>query len=127
MPLQAIRTEKAPAAIGPYSQGIAAGSWCFVSGQIGLDPTTGELVGTDFASQARQAIENMRQIVEAGGASLAAVTAVDVYVTDIKNFAEFNQIYQAYFETHHPARALVEVSALPKGALVELKCIVYRG
>ena len=125
MPLQTIQTDHAPAAIGPYSQGIAAGQWRFVSGQLGLDPATGELAGTTFTAQARQAIENMRQIVLSSGATLEAVTAVDVFITDMGKFAEFNQICQEYFNTHRPARAVVEVSALPKGALVELKCIVF--
>ena len=119
-----IQTDKAPAAIGPYSQGIAAGPWRFVSGQLGMDPDSGELVGPDIAAQSRQALENLRQIVMAGGGGLTDVVAVDVFLTDMGTFAEFNEIYQEFFSEHRPARAVVEVSALPRGACVEVKCIV---
>lgn len=125
MPLKAIQTDKAPAAIGPYSQGIAAGPFRFVSGQVGLDPSTGKLVGQDFSAQARQVLQNMQQIVEAGGCSLQQVVAVDVFLTDMGKFAAFNEIYKEYFTDHRPARAVVEVSALPIGAQVEAKCVVY--
>ena len=127
MECKVIQTNNAPSAIGPYSQGIAAPPWLFVSGQIGLNPETGELVGPDLASQARQALENLRQIVLAAGCDLNCVTAVDVFVTDMGDFAKFNAIYTEYFSAHRPARAVVEVSALPKGAKVEIKCIAYRG
>jgi len=120
---QAIQTDKAPAAIGPYSQGIKLGSLLFASGQIGMHPETGELVSTDFSSQARQALDNLLHVVKAGGSGLDQVASVDVYLTDMGKFAEFNQIYQEYFSEHRPARAVVEVSTLPKGALVEIKCI----
>ncbi|MBL7181381.1 MAG: RidA family protein [Pseudomonadota bacterium] len=123
MLLKVVQTDRAPAAIGPYSQGIAAASWLFVSGQLGLQPETGELAGPDFGSQARRALENLRQIVQAGGGSLKDVAAVDVFLTDMGKFAEFNQIYAEYFSDHRPARAVVEVRALPKGARVEIKCI----
>jgi 2-iminobutanoate/2-iminopropanoate deaminase len=99
----------------------------FVSGQLGMNPETGELTGPDCASQARQALENMRQIVQAGGCSLKDVAAVDVFLTDMTNFAEFNDIYAEYFADHRPARAVVEVRALPRDAVVEIKCIAYRG
>ena len=123
MECKVVQTDRAPAAIGPYSQGIAATPWLFVSGQLGIKPETGELVSPDFAPQARQALENLRKIVLAAGSNLNQVTAVDVFVTNIENFAEFNKIYVEYFSEHRPARAVVEVSALPKGALVEIKCI----
>jgi 2-iminobutanoate/2-iminopropanoate deaminase len=124
MAIQAIKTDQAPAAIGPYSQGISAGSFHFVSGQLGLDPQTGELVGDDLAGQAKQALENLKQIIEAAGCSLNQVVAVDVFLTDMGNFLEFNAIYEAFFAGHKPARAVVEVSALPKGGCVEMKAIV---
>jgi 2-iminobutanoate/2-iminopropanoate deaminase len=127
MECRVIQTDQAPSAIGPYSQGIAMGSWLFVSGQLGMRPQTGELVSTDFAPQARQALENLRQIVLAAGCDLNCVTAVDVFVTDMGDFAEFNGIYAEYFSEHRPARAVVEVSALPKGAKVEIKCIACAG
>lgn len=127
MKCNVIQTDQAPSAIGPYSQGIAVGSWLFVSGQLGMGPQTGELVSSDFGLQARQALENLRQIVLAAGCDLNCVTAVDVFVTDMENFAEFNGIYTEYFSEHRPARAVVEVSALPKGAKVEIKCVAYTG
>lgn len=120
---KAIQTDKAPAAIGPYSQGIKLGSLIFASGQIGMDPETGEMVSADFSSQAHQALENMLHVVKAGGSDRDQVAAVDVYLTDMGTFAEFNRIYQEYFSEHRPARAVIEVSALPKGARVEIKCI----
>jgi 2-iminobutanoate/2-iminopropanoate deaminase len=123
MEMTVIQTRTAPAAIGPYSQGILCGSMLFVSGQIGIHPETGELVSPDLLAQARQAIENMHQILRAAGADLKQVTAVDVYLTDIPRFSEFNAVYQEYFTDHKPARAVIEVSGLPKGAKVEIKCI----
>ncbi|MCF8080275.1 MAG: RidA family protein [Desulfobacterales bacterium] len=126
MKRKSITTDKAPSAIGPYSQGIAAGPWLFVSGQLGMNPQTGELVGKDLASQARQALENLTAVVEAGGGTLADVTAVEVFLTDMGDFAEFNGIYAEYFGAHKPARAAIGVAALPKGAAVEIKCIALR-
>jgi 2-iminobutanoate/2-iminopropanoate deaminase len=124
MSLKVIATQKAPAAIGPYSQGISAGSWHFISGQLGLDPATGELVSGDLSGQARQALKNLQQVVEATGCTLNDVAAVDVFLTDMGEFATFNGIYQEFFSEHKPARAVVAVRALPKGACVEIKCIV---
>ncbi len=126
MTLNAIHTDRAPEAIGPYSQGIDAAPFLFVSGQLGLAPDTGELVGPDLASQARQALENLKQILEAGGCSLNDVVAVDVFLTDMGKFVEFNGIYADYFSDHKPARAAIEVSALPKGGCVEIKCVACR-
>ena len=127
MDCKVIKTDRAPAAIGPYSQCIEVAHWLFVSGQLGMQPETGELVSPDFAPQARQALENLQQIVLAAGCDLNFVTAVDVFVTDMGDFAKFNEIYTEYFSAHRPARAVVEVSALPKGAKVEIKCIAYSG
>ncbi len=121
-----VGTDKAPSAIGPYSQGIAAGPWLFVSGQLGMNPQTGELVGDDLTSQARQVLENLKAVVEAGGCALADVVAVEVFLTDMGGFDEFNGIYAEYFGTHKPARAAIGVAALPKGAAVEIKCIAIR-
>ena len=123
MKLQSVQTDKAPAAIGPYSQAIDTGSLLFVSGQLGMIPQSGELVSSEFAPQANQALENLKQIVMDGGSDLTRVVAVDVFVTDMAKFAEFNQIYQKFFNDHRPARAVIEVSGLPKGALVEIKCV----
>lgn len=121
-----IQTNEAPAAIGPYSQGIVAGDLVFVSGQLGLDPQTGELKGADLESQARQALSNLQAVLKAAQCDLNHVTAVDVYLTDMGTFAEFNAIYESYFDTHKPARAVVGVASLPKNGRVEIKCIAHR-
>ena len=122
MKLVAVQTDNAPAAIGPYSQAVVAQPFVFVSGQLGMDPATGELVGDELEGQARQALENVKQILIAAGSSLAQVTAVEVFLTDMGMFLEFNAIYAEYFSAHKPARAAIEVSALPKGGCVEVKC-----
>jgi len=118
-----IKTHLAPAAIGPYSQGVISEGFIFVSGQLGLHPQTGELVGDDFEAQARRSLENLKLIVQEAGSDLHRVVSVDVFLTDLKNFQVFNEIYQSYFTEHLPARAVIEISALPKGALIEIKCI----
>ncbi len=118
-----IQTAAAPAAIGPYSQGIAAGGMVFVSGQLGLDPETGALSGTDLASQAKQALANLAAVLQAAGCKLGDVAAVDVFLTDMEDFLAFNGIYEAFFGDHKPARAVVAVKALPKGGRIEIKCI----
>ncbi len=126
-PTTSIQTEKAPAAIGPYSQAIAAGGLLFISGQLGLDPATGELAGASLAVQARQALANLQAVLTAGGCGLTDVAAVDVFLTDIQDFVEFNGIYSEFFNHHKPARAVVAVKALPKGACIEIKCVASRG
>ena len=125
MVCKVIQTDRAPGAIGPYSQGITAVPFLFVSGQLGIQPKTGELVSSDFKVQAKQALENLLQIVLAAGYNLNQIVAVDVFVTDLNNFANFNEIYAEYFSEHRPARAVVEVSRLPKDACIEIKCIAY--
>ena len=127
MTMKTVQTDKAPAAIGPYSQAVVAPPFVFVSGQLGFDPATGEFVGDDLESQARQALENLKQILIAAGSSLEQVTAVEVFLTDMGKFVEFNTIYAEYFSTHKPARAAIEVSALPKGGCVEVKCTAIVG
>jgi 2-iminobutanoate/2-iminopropanoate deaminase len=121
-----ICTNEAPKAIGPYSQGIALGDWVFVSGQIPLDPGTGELVAGGFADQAARALENLDAIVRAAGSERRKVAKVTVYLTDVGRFAEFNEIYAAYFGDHGPARAVVGVAALPRGAQVEIEALAAR-
>ena len=125
MTCKVIQTDRAPAAIGPYSQGITVAPLLFVSGQLGIQPETGELVSSDFVPQTKQALENLLQIVLAAGYNLDQVVAVDVFVTDLNKFADFNDIYADYFSEHLPARAVVEVRRLPKDACVEIKCIAY--
>jgi 2-iminobutanoate/2-iminopropanoate deaminase len=126
LPITPVQTIHSPAAIGPYSQAIVSDSLVFVSGQLGLIPATGDLVGPDITTQATQALENLRQILLASGSDLNCVVSVDVYLTDIGNFSTFNGIYQQFFSDHRPARAVVEVSALPKGGCVEIKCMAVR-
>jgi 2-iminobutanoate/2-iminopropanoate deaminase len=125
MEMIVIKTEKAPAAIGPYSQGIAVNRMLFVSGQLGLIPESGEMAGPDLASQARQALNNLSMVLKAGGTDLDRVASVDVFLTNMGDFTEFNRIYQEFFTTHKPARAVVGVNSLPKAALVEIKCIAF--
>lgn len=126
MALKIIETKDAPAAIGPYSQAVQAGSFLFVSGQIGLSPETGEMVSNEFDHQARQVLENLEHILTAAGCELSDVVSVDVFLKDMGKFSSFNAIYEKFFSTHKPARALVEVSGLPRGALVEIKCVACR-
>lgn len=121
-----IQTGDAPAAIGPYSQAIVAGDWVFVSGQIGLDPMSGELKAAGLEAQARQALVNLKAILKAADCGLDQVAAVDVFLTDMRDFSAFNIIYEEFFGSHRPARAVVAVDALPKNAVIEIKCVAMR-
>ncbi len=121
-----IETTAAPAAIGPYAQGRIGGGMVFVSGQLGLDPESGEFAGSNFDAQARQALANVRAILQAAGCQLTDVAAVDVFLADMGQFVAFNRIYQDFFGDHKPARAVVAVKTLPKNALVEIKCIAVQ-
>ncbi len=123
MRMETVETKKAPAAIGPYSQAIRVNGFVFVSGQIPLDPDRGEVVSGGFAEQARQSLENLKQILIASGSGIEKVVAVDVFMTDIAQFAIFNEVYGSYFTHNLPARAVVEVKGLPRGVMVEVKCI----
>lgn len=123
--MRLIHTDEAAAAVGPYSQATDTGSMVFVSGQLGLSPETGELAD-GFTDQTKQALVNMKAIIEAAGLTTADVAICEVFVTDMGNFPEFNDLYAAFFGDHKPARAVVEVSGLPKGGLVEIKCTVVR-
>lgn len=114
----------APAAIGPYSHAVRAGSLLFCSGQIPLDPGTGELVGTTPAEQAQQCLANLTVVCDAAGASLTDAVRVTVYMTDLSAFAEVNEVYGSFFEHSPPARVAVGVAALPRGAEVEIDAIV---
>jgi 2-iminobutanoate/2-iminopropanoate deaminase len=121
-----IQTDRAPAAIGPYAQGRSGSGLVFVSGQLGLDPATGELKGSDLATQAGQALANLQAVLQAGGCRLEDVAAVDVFLIDMGDFAEFNRIYKSYFGDHKPARAVVAVKSLPKEGRVEIKCLAVK-
>ncbi len=120
--LQSIHSDAAPAAVGPYSQAMRAGSMLFCSGQVPLDPQTGQLVEGGIEAQTRQVFVNLSAVLAAGGCGLANVAATQVFVTDLGDFAAVNAIYAEFFGEHRPARATVEVSALPVGASVEISC-----
>ncbi len=124
MPHDAIATDQAPKAIGPYSQAIRAGGAVYLSGQIPLDPATGELVGGDFDAQTRRVFDNLRAVAAAAGASLDDAVRVTIYLTDLARFAQVNAIMAAYFREPYPARVTIGVAALPKGAEVEVDCIL---
>jgi len=125
MPRKIIKTDQAPAAIGPYSQANAAGGFLFTAGQIPLDPGTMEIVGETAAEQARLALTNAKNVVEAGGLTLDNVLKVTVFIRDMGEFAAINEVYQTFFSGEPPARSVVEVSGLPKDVLVEIEMIAY--
>lgn len=124
---QVIRTDAAPAAVGPYSQAVAVDGWLWVSGQIPLDPASGELVTGDIDAATRRVLDNLKAVVEAAGANLDQTVRVTIYLTDLNRFETVNSIYAEYFTDSPPARACVEVSRLPKGADVEMDAVVRLG
>lgn len=119
-----INTDKAPAAIGPYSQGVVACKLLFTAMQIALDPATGEMTGATAVEQAGQCLRNLSAIAEAAGGSLASAVKVTVYLTDMGEFAAVNEAYATFFSSDPPARAVVEVSGLPKGAQVAVEAVI---
>lgn len=122
---QTIHTSSAPAAIGPYSQAILTGDTLFTSGQLGLDPSTGELA-RDAAAQTKQALTNLGEILREAGFEYGDIVKTTVFVTDLNDFATVNAAYQGFFKGDYPARSCVQVAALPKGGLVEIECIAVR-
>ena len=126
MEKEIIKTDKAPAAIGTYSQAIKvkANMLTFVSGQIPIDPASGELIGGGFGEQAHQAFINLRAIIEESGVRMSSCVKINAYLTDLENFAEFNTVMAHYFAEPFPARAAVGVSSLPKSSLVEIEAIL---
>ena len=118
-----ISTKHAPQAIGPYSQAVVVHRFAFLSGQIPLDPATGQLVDGDIAAQTRQVLDNIKAVLEASGASLAQVVKTTVFLKDMSEFAKMNEVYATYFPLNPPARATVEVSRLPRDVRVEIDCI----
>jgi reactive intermediate/imine deaminase len=122
-----IATDRAPAAIGPYSQGVRAGNTVYLSGQIPLDPGSGTLVEGDIATQTRRVFDNLKAVCEAAGGSLADIVRVGIYVTDLANFATVNAVMAEYFAPPYPARSTIEVAGLPKGAEVEVDAILVLG
>lgn len=121
---KAIHTDKAPAAIGPYSQAVQANGFVFLSGQIPLHPETMEIVDGDFEARARQVFENLRAVAAAAGGSLNDVVKLTIFLTDLDNFATVNSVMESYFEQPYPARAAVGVASLPKGVDVEADAIL---
>jgi reactive intermediate/imine deaminase len=125
MTRKTIHTDKAPKAIGTYSQAVRAGDLVFISGQVPFDPATGELVGGEMAAQIRRVFDNLKAIAEAAGGSLADAVKLNVYLTDLEHFPIVNQVMAQYFREPYPARAAVGVAALPRGAQVEMECILH--
>lgn len=121
-----ISTNDAPAAIGPYSQAIAAGDLIFCSGQVALDPASGELTSADVRAQTRRALENLSAVLHAGGSSLAEVVKTTVFLVDMGDFAAMNEVYGEFFSAEPPARSTIGVAALPRGARVEVEAVATR-
>jgi len=124
--MQQIRTDAAPAAIGPYSQAIAEGPLLLTSGQLPMDPVTGELRNSDIAAAARQVLSNLRAVLLAGGADMNTVVKTTVFLKDMRDFQAFNGVYAEFFREPFPARSCVQVAALPREALVEIEAIAVR-
>jgi len=118
-----VHTDRGPKPIGPYSQAIKANGFLYLAGQVALDPKTGELTGSDIRQQTERVMENMKGVLEAGGANLTHVVKTTVYLKDLNDFAAMNEVYARYFTLAPPARSTVEVSRLPKDALLEIDVI----
>jgi reactive intermediate/imine deaminase len=127
MARQIIHTERAPQAIGTYSQAVRAGDTVYLSGQIPLDPGTMQLVTGDIEAQIRRVFENLKAVAEAAGGSLADAVKVNVFLTDLANFAKVNEVMAQYCSKPYPARAAVGVASLPRGAQVEIECVLQLG
>ena len=122
-----IQTEKAPRAIGPYSQAIQAGPFVFVSGQIPIDPSTGELVGGEILQQTRQVLENIKNILESQELAMEQVVKTTIFLKDMGNFSHVNEVYATYFPSDPPARSTVEVARLPRDVDIEIEAIAFIG
>lgn len=125
--MEFLKTEKAPEAIGPYSQGTKANGFVYVSGQLPIDMETSELVTDDVRKAAKASLTNVLEIIKSAGGKLEDILKVNVYVTDISDFDEINKEYAEFFGNHKPARALVEVCKLPKNAIIEIEAVAYVG
>jgi 2-iminobutanoate/2-iminopropanoate deaminase len=121
--LKSVKTDRAPGAIGPYSQAIAVDGWIFCSGQIPIDPATGELVGGDIGAQTDQVLKNVAAVLEAAGASLSRVVKTTVFLADMGDFGGMNEVYAKHFGDHRPARAAMAVKTLPKNVDVEIEAV----
>ena len=124
--MKEIQSTAAPAAIGPYSQAIEANGMVFASGQIPIDPSTGNIVEGGIEQQTHQSLRNVKAVLEAAGTDLAHVVKTTVFLSDMDNFAAMNEVYAQFFEQPYPARSAVAVKTLPKGALVEVECIAVK-
>ena len=122
----AIHTDNAPAAIGPYSQAIHAGSTIYVSGQLPIDPATGAFAGDEIKAQTRQSLTNIRSILAAAGTDMSAVVKTTVLLADIADFGAMNEVYAEFFTAPYPARAAFQAACLPKNALVEIECVAVK-
>ena len=124
---KAIETKLAPSPVGPYNQGVIAGDWLFCSGQIALDPLTGGMVGAGgIEAETQQVLKNLNAVINAAGGNVANIIKTTIYLVDLKDFNKVNKIYSDFFKVKiSPARACVQVSALPKGALVEIDCVAW--
>jgi 2-iminobutanoate/2-iminopropanoate deaminase len=127
MPKEVVRTATAPQPIGPYSQGIMADGFLFVSGQGAIDPTSSRLAGTDIETQTRQTLSNLKNIVEASGLTLRDVVRVSIYLKDIRDFKKMNQIYQSFFTEAPPARTTVQAELPMSEMLIEIDAVAHRG
>jgi len=122
-----IATDRAPQSLGPYSQGVSAGGFVFFSGQIPLDPATGEIRGADVAEQAEQVMENISAVLEAAGLGFGNIVKTTIFLARMADFSVVNEIYGRRFAAEPPARSTVEVKGLPRGALLEIEVVAYRG
>jgi 2-iminobutanoate/2-iminopropanoate deaminase len=126
-PLTPVHSDRAPRAIGPYSQAIEVDGWLFCSGQIPVDPESGELSTGDIRQQTDLVLKNLTSVLEAAGSSLLQVVKTTVFLADIRDFTAMNEVYAGHFGDHRPARSTVQVGALPRGCSVEIECIAYTG
>ena len=126
MPFKPIYTDKAPKPVGPYSQAIRLGPWLFCSGQIPLDSEGTQIIGQDIETQSKQVFENIQAVLKSAHMTFENVVKSMVFLTDMKEFSQFNKIYESYFSEHKPARSCVEVSALPKNVKVEVEVIAFK-
>ncbi len=122
-----IHTDQAPKAIGPYSQAIRVGDFVYTAGQVSIVPATGDLIAGDIEAQTRQALNNLKAVLEAAGSGLDKVVKTTVFMTNLGDFARMNAVYAEFFPSQPPARSTVQVAALPKGAMVEIECVAVTG
>ena len=127
MPKKTVNSESAPAPVGPYSHAAAAGGWIFLSGQIPIDPASGEIVAEPVEAAAEHCLENLKAVLEEAGAGLGDVVKVTIFLADMGDFPRVNEVYAKYFPSEPPARACVQAAALPKGVPIEIELVAYTG